>query len=145
MIRAYTAASFWAVFRLVQLLLLVSCDNGNASGYSHCLGSMASGRQTVFQYSTNSASTGTTNPTAIVASAEIIAMATANSTPSLMLCHMARKFEPVCAAMKAANELIDDLDDPMFGLIMFCFPPGNPDPFLSFAYPNSKYSFYNNE
>jgi len=47
--------------------------------------------------------------------------------------------------MRTTSDLIGDLDDPMFGLIMFCFPPGNPDPFLSFAYPKSKYSFYNNE
>lgn len=47
------------------------------------------------------------------------------------------------AALKAANEQLGDLDDPMFDLIMFCFPPGGN--FLAFAYPNSKYSFYNNE
>lgn len=47
------------------------------------------------------------------------------------------------AALKAANEQLGDLNDPMFDLIMFCFPPGNN--FLAFAYPNSKYSFYNNQ
>jgi len=47
------------------------------------------------------------------------------------------------AALKAANEQLGDLNDPMFGLVMFCFPPGRN--FVAFAYPNSKYSFYNNQ
>jgi hypothetical protein len=47
------------------------------------------------------------------------------------------------AALKAANQQLGDLNDPMFGLVMFCFPPGRN--FLAFAYPNSKYSFYNNQ
>ena len=47
------------------------------------------------------------------------------------------------AALKAANMLLGDLNDPMFGLVMFCIPPGGN--FVAFAYPNSKYSFYNNE
>ena len=47
-------------------------------------------------------------------------------------------------AMTAAKEQLGDLNDPRFDLVMFCFPPetGN---FLAFAYPNSKYSFFNNE
>lgn len=48
------------------------------------------------------------------------------------------------AAMHAANEQLGDLNDPMFDLIMFCFPQGTPG-FVAFAYPNSKYSFYNDQ
>lgn len=47
------------------------------------------------------------------------------------------------AAMMAANEQLGDLNDSMFDLVLFCFPPGNN--FVAFAYPHSKYSFYNNE
>jgi len=43
-------------------------------------------------------------------------------------------------AMAAANAQLGSLDDPMFDLVMFCFPPGGD--FIAFAYPNSKYSFY---
>ncbi len=48
------------------------------------------------------------------------------------------------AAMTAAREQLGDLNDPRFDLVMFCIPPGNND-FLAFAYPHSKYSFYNND
>lgn len=48
------------------------------------------------------------------------------------------------AALRAANEQLGDLSNSMFDLVMFCFPPGKSN-FLAFAYPNSKYSFYNNE
>jgi len=48
------------------------------------------------------------------------------------------------AALRAANQQIGDLADPMFDLVMFCFPPGETN-FLAFAYPSSKYSFYNND
>lgn len=47
------------------------------------------------------------------------------------------------AAMAAANKQLGDLNDDRFGLIMFCFPPGSN--FLAFAFPNSKYSFYNDK
>ena len=47
------------------------------------------------------------------------------------------------AAMTAAREQLGDLNDSMFDLILFCFPPGND--FVAFAYPNSKYSFYSDE
>ena len=47
------------------------------------------------------------------------------------------------AAMRAATDQLGDLNDPMFDLVMFCFPPGSP--FVAFAYPNSKYSFYNDQ
>lgn len=47
------------------------------------------------------------------------------------------------AAMTAATEQLGDLNDPRFDLVMFCFPPGNN--FLAFAYPNTKYSFYENK
>ncbi len=47
------------------------------------------------------------------------------------------------AAMKAAQEQLGDLYDSMFDLIMFCFPPGND--FIAFAYPNTKFSFYNDK
>jgi len=46
-------------------------------------------------------------------------------------------------AIAAANAHLGSLDDPMFDLVMFCFPAGGN--FLAFAYPNSKYSFYSNE
>lgn len=46
-------------------------------------------------------------------------------------------------AMAAANAQLGSLDDPMFDLVMFCFPAGGD--FIAFAYPNSKYSFYSNE
>lgn len=48
------------------------------------------------------------------------------------------------AAIKAAMEQIGDLEDPMFDLIMFCMPPGK-DGYIAFAYPETKYSFYNND
>jgi len=48
------------------------------------------------------------------------------------------------AALKAAQDHIGDLNDPMFDLLLFCFPPGETD-FLAFAYPSSKFSFYNDE
>jgi hypothetical protein len=48
----------------------------------------------------------------------------------------------VKAAVEAANEQIGDLEDPMFDLVMFCFPPGNN--FLAFAYISSKNPFYSN-
>jgi len=53
------------------------------------------------------------------------------------------------AAMKAAKETIGDLEDDRFGLVMFCFPPGNKNKegreFMAYAYADDKYSFYNNE
>lgn len=47
------------------------------------------------------------------------------------------------AALRAAREELGNLNDPRFDLVMFCFPPTTK--FLAFAYPNSKYSFYNDE
>jgi len=47
-------------------------------------------------------------------------------------------------ALSAAKAQLGDLDDPMFDLVLFCIPPGKDD-FLAFAYPNAKYSFYNDE
>jgi hypothetical protein len=48
------------------------------------------------------------------------------------------------AAHSAANKQLGDLIDPMFDLIIFCFPPGRYD-FRAFAYANHKYTFYNNK
>jgi len=48
------------------------------------------------------------------------------------------------AAMNAAKEYVGDLNDPMFDLVMFCFPPGKSN-FIAYAFPNSRYSFYNND
>ena len=41
----------------------------------------------------------------------------------------------------AAYELLGDLEDPMFGLIMFCLPSGR-DNFAAYAYLNGKNSYY---
>lgn len=49
------------------------------------------------------------------------------------------------AGLKAAKNLLGNLEDPMFDLIMVCSPPSPKSNFLAFAFPNSKYSFYNNE
>lgn len=48
------------------------------------------------------------------------------------------------AAMTAANDQLGDLNDPMFDLVMFCFPQGTQG-FVAFAYPHSKFSFYNDQ
>jgi hypothetical protein len=47
------------------------------------------------------------------------------------------------AAMTAAKNLLGDLNDDRFGLVMFCFPPA--EGFLAYAFRNNKYSFYNDE
>ena len=47
-------------------------------------------------------------------------------------------------ALIAAEAQLGDLDDPEFGLVMFCLPPGA-SKYIAFAYPNTKYSFYNSK
>lgn len=47
-------------------------------------------------------------------------------------------------AMQAAKAQLGDLNDPRFDLLIFCFPPGSDD-FVAYAFPNSKYSFYNDK
>jgi hypothetical protein len=46
-------------------------------------------------------------------------------------------------ARLVAKDLIGDLNDPMFDLVMYCLPKGQPG--LAWAYPNNKYSFYSNK
>lgn len=47
-------------------------------------------------------------------------------------------------AFNAAEKLIGDLEDPMFDLIMFCYPEGVINNYWGYAYSH-KYSFYNND
>eukprot|EP00532_Pseudo-nitzschia_australis_P020170 CAMPEP_0168300058 /NCGR_PEP_ID=MMETSP0142_2-20121227/29328_1 /TAXON_ID=44445 /ORGANISM="Pseudo-nitzschia australis, Strain 10249 10 AB" /LENGTH=716 /DNA_ID=CAMNT_0008249929 /DNA_START=39 /DNA_END=2186 /DNA_ORIENTATION=+ len=46
-------------------------------------------------------------------------------------------------AIEAANTKLGDLNDPKYGLVMFCMPPGSGD-WAANALVNHKYSFFNN-
>lgn len=65
-----------------------------------------------------------------------------NGVVEVTMDHDANNGKDENKAWNAAVDLIGDLEDPMFGLVMFAYPPDGDH--YAYAYINAKYSYYSN-